>query len=300
MAGFLLGDAMVDTPDLNAPVAAAQAQKGQLSDLYSGQRTETGDYLNRLSGFVNSRPTSQALSERIGGEIGLPQLRSNSQALNNTLFNLPQTYSKATQGFNVTQNALDRAVGTKQAQLAPAAALASQNTLNAENQLSQRMGYEQQDFQNQLLPYQSEQGLLSDRLARESTGYSNQMQNELSAIIAKMNGGITLSEGEKNRANQLAVAEQNFQHSMELQKQSQGAQGANTQVIEVGGHKKLINTQTGQVIQDLGSTSSGSGGSSGYYPTATQSTPSVFTNPTSTISNQGFWQSSAPQSSVWR
>lgn len=292
----------MDTPDLNAPVQAAQAQKGQLDSLYGAQRGETGDYLSRLSGFVNNRPTSQALSERIGGELGLPQLRGNSQALNQTLFNLPQTYSKATSGFNVNQNQLDRAVGTKQAQLAPAAALASQNTLNAENQLTQRMGYEQQDFQNNLIPYQSEQGLLSDRLSRESTGYSNQMQNELTAIISKMNGGITLSEGEKNRANQLAVAEQNFQHSMELQKQSQGAAGANTQVIDVGGHKKLINTQTGQVIQDLGSTSSGSGGSSNYssyYPAVTQSS-SVFSSPTAGISNQGNWQSVNPQSSVWR
>ena len=277
----------MDAPDINAPVAAAQAQKGQLEGLYGTQRGETNDFLGRLGSFVGSRPTSQALSERIGGELGLPQLRANSQNLNNTLFNLPQTYSKGTTGFEVNQNQLDRVVGTKQAQLAPAAALASQNTLNAENQLTQRMGYEQQNFQNNLIPFQSEQGLLSDRLSRESTGYSNQMQNELSAIISKVQNGVALSEGEKNRANQLAVAEASFQHAMELQKQSQGAQGAQTQVIDVGGRRKLINTQTGQVIQDLGSTPSGVAGAS----TNTGSFYDPFKSPNSVQTPQGSNQS---------
>jgi len=82
--------------DLNAPVAAAQAQKNELAGIFGDQRGETADYLSRFGSFLASQPTTSAMAERIGGELGLPTLRANSQSLQNTLFNLPSVYSKAT------------------------------------------------------------------------------------------------------------------------------------------------------------------------------------------------------------
>jgi hypothetical protein len=202
--------------DLNSPVAAAQAQRGQLKSLFGDQRTETGDFLTGLRGFVSNSPTQAMMAERIGNEIGLPNARANALSLNQTLFNIPATYSKATRGFDVNNNQLQRIIGQKQSEIAPSAALATQNQAALEGQLGQRLGYEQQDFANRLIPYQSEQSLLTDRLARETTGYTNQMQSELDALIARMNAGVTLSEGEKQRANALAIAEKNYQTQLKI------------------------------------------------------------------------------------
>src|SRR5205085_1881136 len=129
----------------------------------------------------------------------------------NTVFQLPQTYSAATRGFDVNSNQLARIVGLKQSELAPSAELAQQNAGNAENAVNTKLGYATAEQNKQLLPYQSEQTLLSDRLARESSMFSQANQQELDSIIAKINAGVTLSEGESDRANKLAMAEKQYQ-----------------------------------------------------------------------------------------
>jgi S-adenosylmethionine synthetase len=193
------------------------------------------------------------MAGRIGTELGIPTLQANATMLRNTLTNLPSTYSKATTGYDVNANQLARIIGQKSSELSPMVQTAETSLSGAQNTLGQRMGYEQTDQAKALLPYQTEQTLLSDRLARETTLYSQDNQNELNALISKMQMGVTLSEGEKNRANQLAIQEQDYNNAKETT-------AAGTQIVEVGGRKKLINSQTGAVIQDLGpSTVSGGG-----------------------------------------
>src|SRR3990167_1878680 len=103
-------------PDINAPVEAAQRLRNLTPGFLGGQQAQSQDYLGRLGGYVSGQPTSSALAERIGGELGLPTLRSNVQGLENTLFNLPSTYGSATRGFDVNANQLSRIIGTKQAE----------------------------------------------------------------------------------------------------------------------------------------------------------------------------------------
>ena len=212
---------MADAPDLNQISALTDAQKANTASFLGGQNAETADFLKRYTGAITAQPSMSALATRIGGELGLPQLQANSQSLQNTLFNLPSTYSKATTGYDVNANQLARIIGQKQSEIAPAASLAQSNLQNAQNTLTTRLGYEQADQNKQLLPYQTEQNLLSDRLARETTLFSQDNQRELDGLITKINAGITLSEGEKNRAQQLALAEQSYQNQLKLQQNQQ-------------------------------------------------------------------------------
>jgi len=228
------------------PVAQAQQNTSRIDTLFGSQRNEQNDYLNRFKGAISSLPTTSAIAGRIGEEIGLPKLQANAQSLNNTLYNLPTTYSKATTGFGVNANQLQRLIGQKQSELAPSAQLAAQNALNAQSTLNTRLGYEQQDQNRSLLPYQQEQALMSERFARESTGYSNAMQSELDSIIAKMNAGVQISEGEKNRAQQLAIAEAGFKNQKELQDQQIQAQ--RSQPVAVNDSTMIIDPSTGKVI----------------------------------------------------
>ena len=197
--------------DLNAGVAAAQAQKGQLDTLFKGQQADTNAFSGSLNNFVNSQPTQEALAARIGGELNLPTLRQNANTLNTEFANLPFTYRDATRGYDVNNNQLSRLIGQKSTDMAPAMTTANNALGVAETQLGTRMGYAQQDFSNRLIPYQSQQQLLTDRLARETTGYTHQMDNDLTALIDKIKNGVALTIDEQDNANKLATAEKQFQ-----------------------------------------------------------------------------------------
>jgi hypothetical protein len=160
------------------------------SDLLAQQATDTAafnakqqgqqnDFLTAYKNAVGGQETQTAAAARIGASLGLPQLQANSQALNNTLFQLPQTYGKATTGFDVNSNQLAQIIAQKQSELAPSATLAASNVQNAQNNLSTQLGYEQADQSKALLPYQEQGQLLSDQLARESSGFTQDKQNAL-------------------------------------------------------------------------------------------------------------------------
>lgn len=251
-------------PDLNAPVQQAQANTANLKNIFAGQQADTGGFLNRFSGAINAQPTSTALAERIGNELGLPQLQGNANMLRNTLTNLPSTYSAATRGFDVNANQLSRIIGTKSAELAPAVETAERSLSSAQNNLDRRLGYAQADQQKELLPYQSEQSLLSDRFAREASGYSQAMGNELDAIIAKMNAGVQISEAEKSRAHDLALAEKTFENQKKLyaEQAKYSPSAANDPWQTIGDGAWLFNTQTGQTIQNPQDFKAGGGGAS--------------------------------------
>lgn len=204
--------------DLNQGVDTARAQKGQLTDLFGTQRGETAGYLGGLRDYINHFPSMAVMAQNIGDTLNLPNLRANANSLQNTMYELPQTYNAATRGYDVNQNQLSRIIGQKQSEIGPVAERASANANVAEQELGRRLGYAQQDFQNKLIPYQSEQALLSDRLARETSGYTTQMTNELNAIIDKIKQGVALTEGERTRANELAKAEKQYQSAVEVAK----------------------------------------------------------------------------------
>lgn len=250
-------------PDLEGKVAQ---QKSARTALNTAQNAQEQDYLNRYSGAIGGQESMEALSKRLGDELGLPTLQQNALKLRETIRNLPTTYGKATRGFDVNQNQLDRIVGKETARLSPAMATAEEALASATGTLDKRIGFAQTDQAKALLPYQTESTLLQNRLAREATGFSEDNGRELDALISKMNAGITLSEGEKNRANALAVAEMNFNNQLKLQEQQQKFsttnQTPNTQIVESGGKKYLIDSGSGKIISTYGT----SGGGATYKP----------------------------------
>jgi len=215
---------MSDTPDLNQLTDLTANQKLGTQNLLAGQNTETTDFLKKYTDFINSQEGASAMAGRIGTELGIPTLQANATMLRNTLTNLPTTYSKATTGYDVNNNQLSRIIGQKSSELSPAVTTAENSLANANTNLNTRMGYEQTDQAKALLPYTAEQTMLNDRLARETTLYTADNQRELDALIQKVQSGVTLSEGEKNRANQLAIQEKSYQNALEVQKSKNAGQ----------------------------------------------------------------------------
>jgi hypothetical protein len=252
--------------DLNSLTELAAKQKAGTQNLLGGQDVQTSDFLKKFQNFLGGQETTSAMAGRIGQELGLPQLQKTASNLNQALYDVPGVYSKATQGFDVNSNQLARLQGAKYAELAPLAQRATSQAQEAGSQVATRMGYETTDRERAMLPYQTEQDFLKDRFARETTLYSQGNQNELDALINKLQMGVTLSEGEKNRANQLSMQEKEYQQAKETQ-------GANTQIIDVGGQKYLIDTQTGKIISKYGATGGTSKPASSYFGSSVQTNP---------------------------
>jgi hypothetical protein len=187
------------------------------------QKQQESDFIKRYTSAVSGMKSTSQLADEIGGSLNLPTLRSNAQSLTATLDNIPTVQKQATRGFDVNNNQLDRIISAEQSKLAPVAQKAVTQQQNAENDLSTRLGYAVQDQQKTLLPYEKEASLLSDRLARETTMYSTQMQSELDLYMDSLRAGRELTAREQARLEELADREDAYQKEKDMYvwKQSQ-------------------------------------------------------------------------------
>ena len=185
----------------------AQGLQPRRTAFNAGQKAEGQDFLGRYTGAINKQEALPDMYKRIGIELNLPNLQQSANTLNTTLANLPQTFGSATRGFDVNANQLARTIGQKASELTPVVTQANQALSTAQDQANKQIGFEQTQQQKLLDPYLREQDMLAQRQAREATGYSEDNQAELDTYIQKMKAGITLTEGEKTRANELAMNE---------------------------------------------------------------------------------------------
>ncbi len=252
------------------------SQAGALSAFNQQQTGQQNDFLNRYKGAIAGQETVPAMAERIGNSLGLPQLQANSQALQNTLFNLPSTYSKATTGRDVNANQLARIIGQKQSELAPAASLAAQNVGTAQSNLSQQLGYGVQQQQKDLIPYQTEQSLLSDQMAREFSGFTKQQENALSLVMQKIQNNQALTMQELQNANALALKKLDYDQQIGLLDKQNQSGSNDKRYITLADGATLYDTQTGQIVSSNQKDFIATGGGAvagNYYG----STPSYFT-----------------------
>ena len=217
-------------------------QRASNAALLAGQSGQESDYLKRYTGAIQGQETSANMAKRIGEELNLPTLSANAFNINKAVREIPQTYSAATRGFDVNANQLARITGQKTAELTPALTTANEAVANANQTLATQMGYQLSDQEKALLPYTTEKDLLTNKLARETTMYTAQNENELSTIIQKISSGIEVSEAEKDRAIQLATQEQSYK----LEKEKLSASLGQGTIETIGGNKYLVNTTTGE------------------------------------------------------
>jgi len=202
-------------PDFSGTIAAQKAAGGQM---LGNQDTQVGNWLGNYSNAIANQEKMRAMYSRLSDELGLPGLMNQANTLNATLEAVPQTYTAATRGFDVNANQLSRIVGTKQAELAPLAQKATTQAQNAQTQLGTQMQLAQAEQAKELTPYEYEREFLTDRIARETSMFSQANEQELNALIAKMTAGVNLNEGEKTRLNELKKAELAYKQAIEVAK----------------------------------------------------------------------------------
>lgn len=254
----------MDAPNLDAPLNAVNQQKTATQGLLAGQQGLTSDFLDRYKNTIGGQETASQLYTRLGAQQNLPTLQKNAFNTQQTLYDLPSTYSKATTGFDVNANQLSRLVGQKTSELAPVAQRAQDEANFAQNSVDKQMGFAQQDQAKQLLPFDKEQSFLSDYLARQTSLFSQNNESELNALSDKVKNGIALSEGEKNRAQELLMQEKTFNNQKALNQQqadlTKESNKGQDRYITLGDGATLYDTLTGKVVSENTKNFSGGAG----------------------------------------
>lgn len=184
----------------------AAAQKAETAAFNAAQEAKQTDFINRFKTAVGGQESLSDAASRIGSSIGLPDLRTTAQGLTKSVAMIPKVQTDATRGYNVNSNQLSQIIASKQSQLAPAAQQAVTEQQAAEGILGQQLGYLQTDQAKQLQPLQLEGSMLSDQIAREMTGFTQDKTNTLNSYLAALDAGTKLTLQQMQDANQLAQA----------------------------------------------------------------------------------------------
>lgn len=217
-------------------------QKAERDARYASNKAELGEYTTELETKVPQ------ITEQVYSKYKIPDQVQGVNALNTRIAQL-QTGSGMgeTAGGYANAGQVDKALSTGY--------IPQFNT--AAGNLNTSVGVAQTEYSNLIQPTLIKGNILTDRIARESTGYDTQQQNELDTLLTRYQMGVQMSENEKNRIHELAVNEKAY----EFEKQKLASADKNTEIVTVGGRKKLIDKNTGETISDLGPSSDGSSGS---------------------------------------
>jgi len=193
-----------------------ERQKSESAALATKQRGEEEAFMSALTGRIAGQEPLGAAAERMGGELQLPALRQSAFDLTQTLKGIPQTQETISKQVGISAPNLQKRIATEQGRIAPLAQEAVGQQQFAEQELGTRLGYLVSEQAKELQPfYQAQLPLLTDRLAREQSNYTQDKQNELTLILTRMSQGFQASRAELDRANQLATSEQDFNRTLE-------------------------------------------------------------------------------------
>lgn len=196
---------------------------------FEGQKAEGQSYVSGLTEFLQSQESLNQMYDRIGSQLDLPRQRENVMQIAEgvdqlaaALKGVPDSVRGRTRNSLVTDAQANRIIakeseglGAELSDLQNAGNIASMRLQASEEELSKRMGLEQAQQQKFLLPWEKEYDLLTQRQAREFSGYTFANQLELNRLISNQNAGLTWTNAEKQRAHELAMQEQAFKNQLE-------------------------------------------------------------------------------------
>lgn len=238
--------------DINfSPTASpVDAERKTYNDLNSG-----------FTNFLGSQATVPQLTTKYNDQFGIPQLQSNIakgqeqyDALGNQLAGLPKDVAQRSQESILTQGQKNRVVQAEQAPILQQQNMLGQNInqmgnrlstaqTNAGNMISAEQAQQTKMTQPWLQAYSNENVLSSMAM----TGWTQSNSQELERLLANQKAGITLSEGEKDRANQLAMKEKEFENNLKVQSaKNQSQPGSN--YITAGAGTSIFDPSTGKFI----------------------------------------------------
>lgn len=180
----------------------AAKQKGETDARFAANRDEltnfNNDYQNGIKGIVDTTSS----------KYNLPALLEQANGLNTRVQDLSTNMNGTASGGYASGAQVDRAIQTNYLPRA------QQATSNLQTGTALAQNEESQLFK----PWDTRAQSLTERLNRESTGYTAEQKNELDAIVAKIQAGAVVTAAEIEKAKAIAVAEKDYQARVDAQK----------------------------------------------------------------------------------
>ncbi len=185
-----------------------------------------------FSDFVNNQPNASSLQTKYNDQFGVPQMQQQLQTgnaqydyLGNQISGVGKDIQQGSQESILTQGQLSRMTQSRQQPLLEQQNMLGQNLSRlgqnlgtAQSNVSQMMTAEQADQQRQLQPWLQKYNTEEIMSAARMTGWTQENANELSVLLANQQAGLTWTNAERDRANQLAIAEKQYQQALEVAK----------------------------------------------------------------------------------
>ena len=136
---------------------------------------------------------------------------------------IPQEQQTIAKQVGISAPRLERRIRAEEVKFKPileSVSQAAQETVAqqqfAESELGKRLGYLVAQQEKELRPFfEARLPLLQDRLAREQANYSLEKQRELDLLLENIRQQGIATQAELNRAHELALAEANYQNSLD-------------------------------------------------------------------------------------
>lgn len=217
-----------------------------------GTQTDIYNNLNKgYAGAIAGQEKTPAILDRWDQRFGVPQLQSKIaedtlqyDELGNQIRNMPKEIAQRSQESILTQGQKDRQVQAENAPLLSAQGVLGQNisrdTANlgtAQTNASRMVSAEQVDQEKELLPWLKQYDTENVLSAMRETSWTFENEKELSRLLANQSAGVQMSEGERNRINQLSIAEKGFENALKLKSMETTALSKGSVLVNSSGTK---------------------------------------------------------------
>lgn len=225
-----------------APPSAGQKSAQQLYDeqmvtdkanrdaLMARQNAEQEGLFGSYTTTLKNQESGSAMFDRLNQELGINDLGASAHAIKSQIYGVKDLLDRLDEDVNsrtagtMTSDAMARrmkaaeggklndTLGRLTTGLAPVADMLS----SAQGMLGTKMQLNQADQMKELDPIKMRINALSDRFAREITGFEQGHQDTLNGLMDKLQRERQLSDREWEAAQALAASERDFQHQKEL------------------------------------------------------------------------------------
>lgn len=234
--------------------AITDAQAANKSEMNARFTQNRNDLSSAIDSYTRAIPgVTQAAQDK----FGVNTLLGMTNALESRISDLKDNISGYGAGGTASAGQVDKAINNK---------YLPQYNSSASN-LGRAATLAQGEISTNLSPYTTRINTLNEQIARESSGYSQEQQNELTALLTKYQTGVQMSENEKNRMNQLAVADKQFDNEIKKLSATIDANKNNPQnrYVNIGNGDQLYDVLTGKIVANNPKTFAGSAGGSTWY-----------------------------------
>lgn len=242
------------------PTGVANKHMGMFKGLWNDQQGRTDNYLKQYADTIKSNPSVTRLYEEGGQKFNVAPLAQQANYLQNEVTDALPTQYNAARGTDIGNAQVQNATAQRLQYLGPQAGRATSQAQTAQ-ELAQgyvQAGITQNEFN--LLPIKEQGRMLTDAMAREQSGFTTVMQNELDGLKAKLQAGVQLTGYEYDRANTLTQAENAYKIAQMQADSALRVAQENNRYQSVGPGSTLTDTFSRSMVNP-GMLTSGSG----YY-----------------------------------